>query len=89
MSLMQIEWQPMILELLAHVHVSIHGVHGAHRVRHRALSVLAALERGFDRRLEVAKIVHRIEDSENVDAVGCGALDEGFDDVVGIVPIAE
>ena len=46
-------------------------------------------QRGTHRLLQIAHIVHRIEDAKDVDAVLCRSLDERVYDVIGIVPVAE
>ena len=44
---------------------------------------------GFDGGLEVARVVHGVKDTEDVDAVDSGPFDEFFDDVIGVVAVAE
>ena len=78
-----------VLDLLAQVYPQINRVHGAYRERHCALGVFADLECGLDRHLEIAHIVERIEYAEDVDTVRRSALHEFFDQVVGIMPVAE
>ena len=65
------------------------GVHRAGGVANGALRVLAGLEHRLDGDLEVAHIVHRIEDAEHVHAVPRRLLHERLDHVVGVVPITE
>jgi hypothetical protein len=78
-----------ILDALAHVDVGVDRVHGAHGVRDRALRVLAHAQSRLDGGFEIAEVVQRVEDPEHVDAGFGRALDERFDDVVGVVPVAE
>ena len=78
-----------VLDALAHVDPEVDRVHMADRVRNRALRVLVDFERCFDRGLEISKIVQRIENSKNIDAVDSAALNEFVDKVIGVVAIPE
>ena len=51
--------------------------------------MLAHGERRLDGCLQVTEIVQRIEDPEHVDAVGRATLDEFFNQVVRVVPVAQ
>ena len=62
---------------------------GTDRIGHRALGVLADLERRRDGRFEVPYVVHRVEYAEDIHPVLGGRLDKGFDDVVGVVAVTE
>ena len=78
-----------VLDALAEIHPEVDRVHGADRVGNRALGMLAKLDRGLHGGLQVPEVVQCIEDTEDVDAVDCAALDEFFNQVVGIMPVAE
>jgi hypothetical protein len=65
-------------------------VHRADGVGHGPLRVrIDGLQRGAHRLLEVAQVVHRIEDAEHPDAVERRALDELVHHVIRIVAVAE
>ena len=81
-----------VLELLAHLDIFFNRMDRALRVgdaagRDGVLGgvLLGGLERGGD----VAEVVQRVEDTQDVDAVLDGQLDELLDDVVMIVLVAE
>ncbi len=84
-----------LFKLLAHLNVLVHGVHGTLRVGDAArgddvpvvlLGVgLHSLEGGFD----VAEVVERVEDADDVDAVLDGQLYELLHHVVVIVLVAQ
>ena len=59
------------------------------RERYGALNVLLRLLDRLEGRLEVALVVERVEDAEDVDPGFGRLLDEGLDDVVGVVPVAD
>jgi serine/threonine protein phosphatase PrpC len=44
---------------------------------------------GLHRDAEVGQVVERVEDAEDVHAVGGGVFDEAGDDVVGVVGVAD
>ena len=81
-----------LLELLAHLHVLGHGVHGALGVGDAAGShgagggvLLGGLQGGLD----VAEVVESIEDTDHVDAVLDGQLYKLFHHVVVVVLVAK
>ena len=79
---------PEILQLLGHAHEPVDGMDRADRVADGCFDMLAA---GFDLAygaVHVPDIVQGVEDAEDIDAVDGGALDEPFQHVVGIVPVA-
>ena len=81
-----------VLELFAHLDILFHGVDRALRVGDAAGSngVLAAVFLGgFQCGFDVAEIVQRVKDTQNVDAVFDRQLDELFHNVVVIVLVAE
>ena len=59
------------------------------RVADRALRVPAVLLHAFDRLLEIARIIERVKDAEDVHAVLARERREAFDDVVRIMLVAE
>ena len=71
------------------VDVIVGRVNGTRRVGHGDLHVSAFLVGGFDRRFKVARVVQRVEDTNDVDAVCKRFLNEILHDVVGIVAIAQ
>ena len=64
-------------------------VDGARGVGDRAGRDRAGLDGLIDRNADIAQIVQRVEDADDVDAVFDGKLDKLADNVVGIVLIAE
>ena len=81
-----------VLELLAHLDVLFDRVDRALGVRDTAGGdgVLGrVLLGGFQRGGDVAEVVQRVKDTQDVDAVLDGQLDELLDDVVMIVLVAE
>ncbi len=78
-----------VLDALAQIDPQIDRVHGTHRVRNSALGMLADLDRGLDRSLQIPEVVQRVENTEDIDAVDRAALDEFLDQVVGVMPVAQ
>ena len=76
-------------KLLGQLHIALNGMHRRHGKAQGGLSVLASLLDGLQRHHEVARVIQRIEDAEDVDAIDGHALDTLLDDVVGVVAIAE
>ncbi len=72
-----------------HLDEAGHVMDRAHRVTDGALSVLTGGLGRLDRGLEIARIVQRVEDAEDIHAVRGGARHEGTDHVIGIMPVAE
>ena len=64
-------------------------MHVARGVGDGRLDFAACLFSGADGGLEVARVVQRVEDADDVDAVLHGLLDEGLDHVVGVVAVTE
>ena len=64
-------------------------VRWADRKRYSSLGVFPGPQCGAHGALQVAQVVHGVEDSEHVHAVGSRALHECFHDVVGVVPVSE
>ena len=56
---------------------------------HRALRVFAHSQRGTHGGLDVAQIVHGVEDAKDIDAICGRTFDEGVHDIVGIVAVSE
>ena len=59
------------------------------RVADRPLGVSAVLLHALDRLLEIARIIERVKDAEDVHAVLARERGEALDDVVRIVLVAE
>ncbi len=78
-----------VLDAFAHVDPQIDGMHLAHRVRHGPLRMFVDSQRCLDCSLEIAQIIQRVKNPENVDAVYRAALDELLDQIVGVMAIAE
>ena len=65
------------------------GMHRAQGVADAGLNMRALLAGRLDGGLEVARVVQRVENTQDVDAVGNGLLHEILDGVVGIMAVAE
>ena len=63
-------------------------VHGAQRIADAALHMRLFLNGGFDGRLQVARVVQRVENTQDVNAVGNGLLHEILDGVVRVMAVA-
>ena len=74
---------------LGKLHVRGYGVHGRRRVAYGALRMAAVFLHARYGRLEVARIVERVEHAEDVHPVLAGERDEPVHHVVGIVLVAE
>ena len=77
-----------LLELLGELDEVILIVNGRDRVGERSLDLTAVLFRGLDGLLQVAHIVERIENADDVDAVFDGPAAELVHDVIGIMLVA-
>lgn len=75
--------------LLGLRHEGLDGVHRAGGVSDGALSVFARCFYRLDGHPQVTHVVHRIEDTEHVDAVDRGLGDESSDHVVAVVAITQ
>ena len=64
-------------------------VNGARRVADRRLNVTALFLGRVDRGLEVTGVVESVEDTENINTVCDGFLNEVFYDVIGVMTVAE
>lgn len=64
-------------------------VHGAQRIADAALHMRLFLNGGFDGRLQVARVVQRVENTQDVNAVGNGLLHEILDGVVRVMAVAQ
>ncbi len=69
------------------IDVSAHALFGE-AVADRSLKVFLVLFDDLHRGLEVAEVVERVKDPDDVDAVVAGTLHEGFHHVVGVVLVA-
>ncbi|VGP39343.1 hypothetical protein SB00094_01725 [Klebsiella variicola subsp. tropica] len=76
-------------QLFGEVEPGLQGVGRAGGVRKRALGVGAVAADSLQGGLHVARVVHGIEDAEDVHAVFDGALDEALHHVIGVVAVAE
>ena len=77
------------LELRGVVDVGIKRVHRAHGVADGALEMRAALVERLGAVDDVADVVERVEDAEDVDAVAMGGLDEAIDDIARVMMVAD
>jgi len=78
-----------ILQPLGHGDKLLRGMQRAGRVADRSLRMLAGLLDCGDRTLQVANVIQRVEDAEDVHAGLRRLGDETLDDVILVVPIAE
>ena len=78
-----------LLEPLRHLDECADGVKRADRIADGALCVFAGLLHGSHAGVEIAQIIQRIEDPEDVHAVLGGLVDEALDYAIFIMPIAE
>ncbi|VGQ13495.1 hypothetical protein SB5387_05403 [Klebsiella variicola] len=76
-------------QLFGEVEPGLQGVGRAGGVAEGALGVGAVAADRLQGGLHVARVVHGVEDAEDVHAVFDGALDEAFHHVIGVVAIAE
>ena len=76
-------------QLFGEVEPGLQGVRRAGGVRKRTLGVGAVAADRLQGGLHVARVVHGIEDAEDVHAVFDGALHEALHHVVGVVAVAE
>ena len=74
---------PHLFQLNTHLDEILDGVDGADGVAQLAAGVFAVLLGGLDGGLQVADVIQGVKNTEDVLAVGAGAADEGFHDVVG------
>jgi hypothetical protein len=78
-----------VLEATSHVDPVLQIMDRADGIGHGSLGMLAGRQRGLDGCLQIAHIVHGVEDAEDIHAVDRRALDERLDQVVRIVPVAK
>ena len=77
------------LEFLGLLDVLLEGVNRALGVAHNALCFRAGLEALVDSDFDVAQIVQRVEDTDDVDAVFNRLADKAADCLVGVMTIAQ
>ena len=77
-----------IREFPPHVHKSLSGVHGRSRVADGAVGLRSGFLGGADGGFHVARVVHAVENAEDVHAVLGAHGDKGFHHVVRIVGVA-
>ncbi|VVM71997.1 hypothetical protein PS624_01855 [Pseudomonas fluorescens] len=75
--------------LLGLRHERINGVHRAGGVGDGALGMFTGSFHRFDGHAQVTHVVHRVEDTEHIDAIHRSLGDEGFDHVVAVVAVAQ
>ena len=74
-------------ELHTQIDKTLGVVDGARGVANDAVGLFARFDSCFDGKLHVAWVIQGIEDTENVHAVLSGAVDEGFNNIVGKVGV--
>ena len=80
---------PTSIKLLGVLHPLFQCMNRAHGVIHFDVRFAAELFHRLGRRLDVSKIVGRLENAKHVHAVGDGALDEFVDDLIRVGPVGE
>ena len=78
-----------VLDPAAKIDPEVDRMHRAYRIGNGALCMFADRQRRFDGGFEVAHVIERIEDAKNVHPVYGAALDKFFDEIVGVMSIAE
>lgn len=78
-----------VKQLAGQLHVTLHGVDRGDGVADGALRVLANLLHGSHGVFKVARIVHGVEDAENVHAGLSRLVDEAIDHFVLVAAVAE
>jgi hypothetical protein len=78
-----------VLDLLAERHPQVQRVHRAGGIGNRPLRVFAGGQHRFDGMLDIAQVVHCVENAEYVDAVDDAAFDEFVHHVVGVMAVAQ
>jgi hypothetical protein len=78
-----------LLELLRVLDEAVERVHRTDRVGDGALEVAPALLDGVRGGLDVADVVERIEDTEDVDPVALRGMHEARDDLIAVVAVAD
>ena len=82
--------RPHLLDLFGVLHKIRDIVHRAGRIRHRHLHVRTLLPLGrLDGGLEIADVVERVENPDDIDPVRHGFLYKIFHHIVRIVPVAK
>jgi len=77
------------LDFFRQIHPHVDGVHRAGGVGDGALGVLASLAHGFDGSVQVAWVVHGIEDTEHVHAVFGGTIDKPLYHIIRVMAVAQ
>ena len=78
-----------VFDLLRQIDPHFQRVHRAGGIGNGALGMLADLPHRLECGLQVAGVIHRVEDAEHIHPVGRRALDELLHHVISIVPIAQ
>ena len=89
MSLMQSVSVPRSSSCFAMIDKPVHAVDGADGIADGGFHMFAAGLHFTHGPFDVADIVQRVEDAEDVDAIGGGPFDESLQHIVGIMPIAD
>ena len=74
-------------QIPGHLDIQLDVVHRADGVTDAAFHRGAAFLGGFDRDLDIAQIVERVEDAENIDPHVGRLFDEALDDIVGVMAV--
>ena len=78
-----------IFELLGHVDETVDAVDGTDGIADGGFDMFAAGFHFSHGPFDVANIIQRVEDAEDVDAIGGGPFDEPFQHIVGVVSISD
>ncbi len=74
-------------QILGHLDIQFDVVHRADGVTDAAFHRAAAFLGGFDRHFNIAQIVERVKDAENIDPHFGRLFDEALDDIVGVMAV--
>ena len=80
---------PQVLELFGLLDEVVQTVDGTHGVANRGFDMLAALFDHLHGGFDVPDIVQRVEDPKHIDAMFGGSLNKFFQDVVGVMTVAD
>ena len=77
-----------VRQFAAHVHEALRGMHGGSRVADGAVRLSSGLLGGADGGFHVARVVHAVENAENIHAVLGAHGHEGFHHVIRVIGVA-